>query len=318
MRYLLFLDDTKQLTRMVWLAFIAVLLLGASFAIYYYADRYVHIGDQSPFERDLLNLEETLRENPQDAAAGLSLAQRYLQNGRYEDAISLAQQIVTANPQDVEGLMVLGVAYTMDQKPVSAAPLLQQVVSIRRKTSVANADLALEAALYYLGENYIALGKHEEAITALEEALKINRADADAMYLLGAAYAQNQQPEQALDRFLDAVRFVPNFTEAYQGMLESYSRLDMPDHALFARGMVAYSRQDYDAALAALEVATYNLPEFAPAWLGLGLTYEQLGELSAAQRSLDKALNIDSNSFLAANALGRIERTLNEQWEIQP
>jgi len=178
---------------------------------------------------------------------------------------------------------------------------------------MANVDTALEAAYYFLGESYVKLNRMDEAITTLEAALHINTTDADALYQLGLAYQANGQAEKALERYHKAVRLVPNFIEAYSGMIESYTALERPDYVAYARGMQALGLQDYGTAQTHLEYAIEALPDFGPAFLGLGLVYEQKGDLQAALMVVQHALELNPGDFAAKQTLGRIQAAMNSQ-----
>ena len=170
----------------------------------------------------------------------------------------------------------------------------------------------METALYFLGDSYLQTGQAAEAIPALEQALEINRTDADAMYKLGQAYAATDQHTEAIASFENAIRFVPDFVEVYQGMLDSYEALGMPVQAAYARGMLAYAEKDYQTARAQLEQVVVALPDFVPGFLGLGMTYEKLGDLENALAYADLALQIDSHSLAAVQLKGRAEAALQE------
>jgi tetratricopeptide (TPR) repeat protein len=132
------------------------------------------------------------------------------------------------------------------------------------------------------------------------------------MFQLGLAYTQTDQHELALEQYHNAVRFVPDFAEAYHGMIASYSALDKPSYVAYARGMEAFALNDFEVAQIHLENAAASLSDFAPAFLGLGLAYEQLGDLAAAREQLLYAQQLDPENFMAENALGRIGLITNE------
>jgi tetratricopeptide (TPR) repeat protein len=306
------LDEQQRLTRMVWLALTAVLLLAASFGGYYYFDRYVHVNDHSPIVQSTALLETTVRQNPDDVEARVTLAQNYMQSGRYPDAIEQAGQVLDAFPDHHGALFVQGLAYAKAGQPDDSIEPLARLVVLRRQSPMAQTDNTLETALFFLGQSYLEVGRNDYAIDAFTEALTINRTDADALYLLGVAYSQNDQMALALAQYQNAVRFVPDFAEAYQGMADCYHQLNQPDHLLYAEGMVAYANHNFEAARQYLESATGNLPDFVPALLGLGLTYEQLGQLDAAQTFLQRAVALEPDNFLATHALGREQHLLTE------
>ncbi len=307
------LNDQQQWTRRVWLMLAAVVLLTAVFGGYYYFDRYIHLDDQSPIDQSIIQMEEVVRQNPEDADARVGLAQTYLQNGRYPQALAQTQEVLSAYPEHHGALFVQGIAYAQAGETAAAIEPLAKLVVLRRQSPMAQTDNMLQTALYYLGKSYLEVGRTDYAIDAFTEALTINHTDADAMYLLGQAYSQNDQPDLALAQYQNAVRFVPDFIEAYQGMADSYTALSQPDHAIYAQGMVAYAQRDFETARGRLETAVAALPQFAPAFLGLGITYEQLGLLTDAENYLTHALALDPDNFLASHALGRVQHVLAGQ-----
>ena len=301
------------INKLVILSFVALVMVGLAFGGYYYWDRYVHLGDRSPLELGVETLEEMVRENPQDPDARIALAQYYFDNGAYNRAIEQVEQVLAAYPENDNALFILGISRVQLGQPEDALAPLEQFVAIRSESPNANFDTVLETALYYMGVSYLNLERTDEAIQSLEDALVIGTSDADAMYMLGLAYARKGEHELAIEQYSNAVRFVPDFTEAYQGMIESYSALGQPDHEAFARGMKAFSLQDYDTARKYLESAVGGLPDFAPVYLGLGLVYEQQGDYPAAQENLERVLALDTNNYMANHALGRIEHLMEEQ-----
>jgi tetratricopeptide (TPR) repeat protein len=305
-----YFSKSNQVRRIVIYAAIALGLVIVSFGGYYYWDRYVKLGDESPISRSINELEELVRLHPDDTELRMALAESYLVDQSYAKAMEQASEVLISYPDNERAMFVVGIASASEEKWEQAVPPLEKFVEIRSKAPTANMDTSLETALYYLGSSYINLNRYQDAIPALSQAVKINATDADAFYLLGRAYTQNGQHEEAVLSYGEAVRFVPDFVEAYQGMAESYTALGKADYALYARGMVSFSTKDYEAARVELEKATLSLTDFAPAFIGLGLTYEELGNLTSAEASLITALQIEPDNFTASQALGRVQAAI--------
>jgi tetratricopeptide (TPR) repeat protein len=304
----------RVLSGAVLLMAVAVVGLLLIFGGYYYWDRYVgRLGDQSPLEIEIDRLETAIREDPQNPDNRLALAEFYLAEGLNEQAIEQTRQVLALNPTDEAALLLQGIAYVRLDEPAAALDPLEKFVAARRAHPMAQVDTALEAAYYFLGVCYIQLDRPELAISILEEALTINKTDADALYQLGQAYLAVNQHENALGPYHRAVRLVPDFTEAYDGMISAYTTLNQPDHAAYARGMQDFSARDFDAAQTRLEAATQALPDFAPAFLGLALTYEKQGQLEQAVAAVQHVLTLEPNNFAAQQAHGRIQTTLKQQ-----
>jgi len=305
------LSSTQDIQRAIWIVLTTLVASLALFGGYYYWDRYVHLGDKSPLELDIEMLEKAVRKDPQNPKVRVALAASYLNSGVYREALEQTDQVLSLYPENEGALLVAGIAYVRLDRPEDALDLLEKFVALRKDQPIARADTLLETAYYFLGASYIKVNRLAEAITALEAALVISPIDADALYQLGLAYQASGQPEAALERYHKAVRLGPDFTEAYSGMIESYSTLEQSDYVTYARGMRAFCRQDYETAQIHLEQATQALPDFAPAFLGLGLTYEKMDELEAALAAIQRALELAPNDFAAQQALGRIQVAMN-------
>ncbi len=307
MQYFKMLNDDRMLKRLVLLLSIAVGVVFLAFGAYYYWDRYVRIGDQSPLERDIAALEEAVREDPQDPDRRVALAEYYLGKGMYQDALQQADEVLQAFPDNDRAMLVKGIAYVRTADYQNAIEPLQAFIDLRKDSPMANTDIALETAYYFLGESYMALEQPENAIAPLEAAVKIERTDADALYQLGVAYTKIGQPENGLPYLERAVRLVPDFTEAYTAMIDVYTAQNQPDYVAFARGMQAFSLGDYQTAQVHLERATQALPTFAPAFVGLAMTYEKQGNLDAAMQAAETAIQLAPEDFSAQQTYGRLQ-----------
>ena len=305
--------DSNQLTRIIILTGIALVLVVVSFGGYYFYDRYVDkSGNVSPIQQSITDLEQAVLENPSDVELRLSLAESYMANRHYENAIAQAEQVHQTDLENERALFVLGLSLASTARYEQAIEPLKKFAAIREEGAMANSDMALETALYFLGESYLQTGQAGEAIPVLERALEINRTDADAMYKRGQAYALVGRHTEAISSYENAIRFVPDFVEVYQGMVESYLALDQPNHAAYARGMLAYSIKDYEGARVELEWVIVTEPDYVPAYLGLGLTYEQLGDSQSALAYADLTLQLDPNSQAALQLKGRLEAAAQE------
>ena len=300
------LKETQQLNRLVWLALASLVGLALTFAGYYYWDRYVHLGDKPPLEMGINKLEADVRSDPSSPESRLALAEVLLRNSQYDEAIKQAGQVLKTFPENDRGLLVIGLSHALNGDPASAIDPLVKFVSIHKQADMWEQDKTLEMALYYLADNYIKSGNTTQAIAALEDAIIISPADADALYLLGTAHARELKPEEALVYYQKAVRLVPSFSEAYAAMAEAYTVLQKPEYLYYTQGMQAYSVKDYETAKNLLTLAAANLPDFAPVFLGLGLTLEQMGRLPDAKVYLERAVVLDPLDFMTNNTLERV------------
>ena len=304
------LMSTHNLRRAILIVGALFLIVLAAFTAYYYWDRFVPRGAVSPTETAIQEAVQAVKEDPQNPNLRLELAQLYYKNRLYNDALDQARQLLEVAPDSQEAQLIAGMSYVQLDQPAEAIPLLQKVIDVRKESDVARSDMILEMLYYFVGESYIKTGQFAEAVPALQAALVIMPTDADAAYQLGVAYQGMGQYEDAVDQFHQAVRFVPDFSEAYEGMVSSYQALHRPGYTEYAEGMLAFTQKDYQTAEAHLLKAVDALPEFVPALLGLGLTYEKMGNYTAAREILQKAVATDPHDLASRQALGRVQASL--------
>jgi tetratricopeptide (TPR) repeat protein len=299
--------SNQKLLRLVYLMLALTTILIITFAAYYYFDRYIHQGDMSPVELGVNHLEQAVQDSPNDPNVRLALASNYIESGDFSSAITQAQQVLDAYPDDLGALFLLGIANTSLKHYETANQSLERYITLRMQAEDVFPDQNLETSLYYMGANYNSLGQPLQAIDPLTKALSIDQTDADALYQLGLAYSLTGKYEQAVESFQNAVQFVPDFTEAYQAMIASYTDLGQSPQADYARGMEAYSEDKFPQALKYLESAAPELPNFAPVYWGLALVYEKSGNELKALENAKRALELDPNNILAKDTLNRLK-----------
>ncbi len=301
---------TRHLARAIVVVGALLILVSGLFAGYYYWDRFRPRGQPSPVEEALRQAEQAVRENPADPHLRVELAALYYENRLYPRALEEAEQVLRVEPDNEGALLLAGMAAIQMERLEEALPPLERFIQRRKERPGAKGDLQLEMAYYFVGYARVALGQSEQAVAPLQAALKISPTDADALYQLGLAYQHAGKCSQALPVWEKAVRLVPDFTEAYQGLAACYQALGQPDRALYAQGMVAFSEKHYRTAQSQLEQVVARLPEDASAWLGLGLVYEKLGDLEAAQQALAQARQLDPQDLAIQHAYGRVQAAL--------
>ena len=295
------------------MAAILLVLAVISFGSYYYYDRYYDKPQPEAQEVALAHAEQAVRDDPQSADKRMALAEMYMFNQRYPDALTQVNQVLPVQPDNQRAWLVLGIASANTGKPADAIEPLTKFVNARKDEEMPGLDKSLHAAAYYLGDSYLQLGKPQEAITPLTQAVTWSKTDADSMYKLGMAYSGVQDYEKAVNMFLNATAFVPDFTEAYDAMAIAFDAAGKPDYGDYARGMSAYSTKKYQAAIDLLLKSAQAQPGFAPTFAGLGLTYEAMENLPEARNSYQAAVKLDPNNFTATNGLERVEKLINKK-----
>lgn len=283
-----------------WTKYLALFILlgGLGFGIYYYIDRYFYPSEPLT-QREARRLEDLIRRDPGNAELRWQIALLYWEEGRTDDAIAQSKEAITINPAHEPALATLGNIYVELKRYQEALEPLLKVVDLNKENPYRLENKRLEAVYYWLGMSYLGLARPQEAVAALKEAVTIDRTDADAHYMLGNAYLQLGSYPEAVGSYRQATRFVFDFLEAYQGLTSAYEKMGDAARASYARGMVAFSSKNYDAAIAELQRATQALPDFADGFFGLGLAYERKGQKDKAIENYEATLRLDANHFLA-------------------
>jgi tetratricopeptide (TPR) repeat protein len=247
-------------------------------------------------EQEVASLEERLQRNPDDPDLKVQLSLAYVRQERYADAEHQLREILDENADNQSALSALGRLYLNQGKFAEAVAPFTRVVELNEDNPMKGVSRELEGVYYSLGLAYLNLHQPEEAVSNLKQALLIDRTDSDAHYLVGLGYQQQGNHEEAIEALLEAVRFVPNYREAYQALAQSYEARGLAAEADYALSMASFSSGDYEDALSKLRTVVVALPDFAPAHLGLGLTYEKLGQKDEAVEAYSRVLQIDPHS----------------------
>ena len=290
---------------LIWAAALLVIAV-AAFAAYYYFDQRLQKEEVSTgtAQHDLAVYEQAVRDDPQDPSARVVLAQLYFAAERYDEAIEQYRAALSLDEGNTAALLGLGRALLDAGNATAATESFEKIIA-----QAAEADIAgdyVEAAHYYTGSIALDQQRPAEAIAHFEEAVAIERGDADAWHMLGAAHLQNGELDEAITALARAVLYVPNFTEAYEKLAVAYDGKGMTGESRYARGMVAYSRGQHAEALRELQAATEASPTFAAAYVGLGLTREARSERELAVAAYQRALQLDPASFTAQTGLARL------------
>lgn len=306
-------SNTFQIQRIIVLTAIALGLTLVSFSGYYYYDRYYQPPREKKSEVTLSEAEQAVRDNPSDETARMNLAENYMLNRRFDEAVEQALQVKQLFPKNAMTDYVIGISYANSGKCPEALEPLINYINAYKDQDMPGLDRRLQAGAYYLGDCYLQLSQPQEAIGPLEMAVDWSRTDADAMYKLGMAYAGVNDNEKAVNMFHAATAFVPTYMEAYAAMETSYLAMNNSARATYAHGMLEFSQQNYDSALQTLQKAAEADPSFPPTMLGLGMVYEALGDLENAKKFYELTVTLDPNNFTASTSVQRVETLLNNR-----
>ena len=294
-------SDTKGLDRAIWIVGILLVLVVAGFVGYYYYDRYCPSSmSPSPSARSVCWRKRS-QENPADLGARLAVAQWYLEQELYEQAVSQGKEALKLDPDSLEVMIVLGLAHQALGDTDQAIDNFSKVVELNKGNEFAHVDQRMNLAHYHLGDLYKQKGDYDRAVESLQAALAVNRTDADARYALALIYQAQGKHQAAIDEFNDVLRYVPEFAEIYTGLRESYAALGRTHETAYAEAMMAYFEGDYVRTVEQLQAVVHNAPDVSAAYLGLGMAYEKLGQTEEAITALQQLFGRQTPRASSAN-----------------
>jgi len=301
--------NEQQLRRVIIALGIAVALAALAFVGIYYRDRYVApVTNLGEFDQRLAHLEAQIRQEPGNVELRVAIAQAYYTLRRYDGTVAQASEALKIEPDNQAALVLRALGYFQLDQADEASADFNHVLELNQDNQFAKSDQRLELTYYYLGVLHSQAGRYTEAQAAFQSALEINKGDADAWFQLGQASQGAGEHEAALDAYKQVVRFVPNYTEAYQAMERSYRALNQTALADYATGMVAFSVKDYQQAASLLEALIEQHPDVLEAYLGVGLSYEKLGARDKAIIALEHYLAERPDDIAARQALARVRQ----------
>lgn len=164
--------------------------------------------------RAIENLEQIVRDQPENADARVLLGDAYRDMGSFADALEQYQAALEVKDDHAGALTGLALVAMAKQEWRTAEGYWLSVIESVSDEPMANADLRLEKAYYYYGVCLIQLGEAEDAVNYLKEALRIKRDDADTHYALSVAYRDLDSVANQKKSLENALAFVPSMPEA--------------------------------------------------------------------------------------------------------
>jgi tetratricopeptide (TPR) repeat protein len=294
-----------QIDRLIKRAALLLMVGAVLFGAFYALDRW-RPAPPPLLDQRLTLLEQAVRDDPGDIASRGQLADTYVGKGRFSEAVAQYDAILASGKADEMARLGRAAAYLGLERFAEAAADYQAVVDIAKDGEMANVDTKLEAAYYGLGSVAMKQGRPADAITHLEKALAITRSDADALYLIGTAFAATGQTDKAVTVLRAAVVFVPiGWSEPYAALADAYASSGKSAMAAWAKAMVDLNSGRKDLAEPALK-ALVDGEAAVEAAVGLGLLYESDGDGATAATWYAKALALQPGNNGALMGLGRV------------
>ena len=216
-----------------------------------------------------------------EVARQIATAQRLLQTGETNKAITILRGIIQSQPENGDAHLLLGTALVMVPNESEAIQELHRAV-----------QLAPESArvAFSLGTAQAHFGNMKEAEEAFRKALILKPGFAEAHVSLGLILARHKQLGKARTQFEDALK------------LQGTSPAAAYSHYLLAR--VLAEQHQPDSAVKELQCAVKLRPRFAEAYLSLGSIYKSLNRQEESLNAFTKATELAPGNPAAQYQLG--------------
>lgn len=167
-----------------------------------------------PASRAVDNLIAAVQEDPDDLSLRLLLAEGLAAAGRLNEAVeqyNAALELSPDNPSALSGIALIAM-YQQDWE--TAEEYWLTIIDQLAGEDFSRLDQRLEVAYYQLGVTYIELGRYDDAVAYLREALRITRTAADTHYALSVAYERLGSEVNQKGFLENALMFDPRMPEA--------------------------------------------------------------------------------------------------------
>lgn len=217
---------------------------------------------------------EVLRAEPEHPVALHMLGVIAYQAGKHNDAVELIAKAIAIQPNNA------GAHYNLGNARKELGRLEEAADSFRRAIAT---KPGFAEAHNNLGNVLKDLGRLDEAVASYRNAVAIRPHYAEAHFNLGNALQGLERFEDAVVSYEKAIEFKPDFAQAYNNLGSALLSIER--------------RRDLEKGLR---------PGYAEANVHLDTTGKELGTLTYAARSFQKALDIDPNSAEAHNNMGNV------------
>lgn len=250
------------------------------------------------FAEGAAELEATLKKDPKQTRAAISLIALYLDSGQGAKAVALADKLVAQQPQNAGLLNLLGQAQVVDRNRKVARSTFERAAGL---------DANFVEPLVHLARLDLDEGALESALKRLNAVIAKDERHVDALLLVARVYEASGQSEEALKWLIRAEdKGGSNIRPGLQ-MVNFHLARGRPDLALQAVGRLQTKMPEALPVLTALartQIAGNNLSEARSTLKRTGTAYSQdaaalvmvaelqvqAGDLAGAAYSLDKAL----------------------------
>ncbi len=222
------------------------------------------------------------KQAPIDVSQSLNQALQVFNEGNFEKARQLCQQILRAEPSHHFALYLMGLGAHRSGKIDEAIETINKALVIKPDFIEAHSNL---------GNVYKSAGRFDEAIASYQKAISLKPDYVEAHYNLGNALRDKGNLSEAVLSYQKVISINPGYAPVYTNLGNTLVELNKLEE-----GIVSYNK--------AVELT----PTVAEAYLNLGNALRDSGDMEKATSCFRKAIAIDPEFGEAYRILSRLKK----------
>jgi tetratricopeptide (TPR) repeat protein len=243
--------------------------------------------------------QQLFRDFPGNDATVALVGSVYEQHGNNIEAVKFFHKALELNPNRADVYSALSWIAFMKEE-------YEDAITLRRRALEIDANLpGLRSAI---ASAMMMVGRQTEAIEQLEKNIQFFPNSVYSHFLLGQAYLQQKDYENAKKHYLRAIELDKNYVNAYYGLFTACSRLKQQDEAseyqAIFKKLKAEERKGLKDRKVAFDDATEMQKAVAETYMHAGKIYQDQGNPDKAQDLMERAVALDQKNTLYLMELG--------------
>ncbi len=240
------------------------------------------------YNKALLCTDEAMSQFSFNAIFRLRKAQAFSGLGKLKESIQLLAEIERSELPSCEVFLTKAAVFSQLKDSGNAIKYFRQALELAEPED--RDEIYLDLAVEYEG-----MGKWNEALEVLKEAIRANPSNEGAIYEIAFCYDHLGDYEQSIKCYSDFIDENPYSFTAWYNLGNAYLRTDQFEQAVWA----------YDYSILIND-------DFGPVYFNLGNAYLSMDTFTKARESFEKSMELDGEDAMALCYVGECYERLNE------
>ena len=270
---------------------------------------FVSTSDQKQLSRDVLGYSS--RKNPEGPAQRINIIRETMATGNYIEALNMAEEAFERYPKHTSFIQLVGENQLKLGRPEDAKRSFQRAIKLNPKDVQPHLSLA---------DLYFDQGRFVYAALSYRDVVYLDPDNSDYRYMQGLSYFNAYEWGRTAAAWEDLLHYRPNdpivktlLPQTYYVLAVEYNRIGNPTMgrqafknalsinnnttswlpgAMGVLGKFYRGKDMYNESLVAFQEVLELIPNDAEAYMGMGITYWEMGEKQLARASWERSLEI--------------------------